>query len=125
MLGFGRVASAFVLCGLICGAAQAADPEDPDWPCIQRKVPAISAGMMWVGPEVDEDDRSWQSALPVADLAHRLAQRRTPIEEAEEEIDRFAAESQGERNAQLTLLFTALLQIVNVERGDIMAGIER
>ena len=97
----------------------------PAWPCVQLKVPEISAGMMWAGPEIDETDRSWQDSPVIAPLAHRLAQRRVPIEEAKTEIDAFAEGIEGDRNAQLTQLFTALLQIINAERKDIMAGIER
>ena len=81
--------------------------------------------MMWAGPEIDETDRSWQESTEIAPLAHRLAQRRVPIEEAEAEIDAFAQGLQGDVNAELARLFTALLQIVNAERKDIMAGIER
>ncbi len=116
---------AFAVCGLIWGSALAADPQDPDWPCIQRKIPEISAGMMWAGPQVDENDRSWETSPPVADLAHRLAQRRMPIEQADREIDDFAAGPGEDKDARLTQLFTGLLQIINAERNAIIAGIER
>lgn len=106
-------------------AARGAEPASPDWPCIQHKVPEITAGTMWAGPEIDETDRSWQESPEIAPLAHRLAQRRVPVPEAEAEIDAFAQGLQGDVDAELAQLFTALLQIVNAERKDIMAGIER
>ena len=125
MVGLRTAGCALLLCGLTCGSALAADPQDPDWPCIQRKVPEISAGMMWAGPQVDEKDRSWRESPPIAELAHRLAQRRMPIEQTTREIDTFAAGLREDRDARLTLLFTGLLQIINAERNDIIAGIER
>jgi chromosome segregation ATPase len=122
-----RAPSAWLCAALLLWgpAARGAETASPDWPCIQRKVPEISAGMMWAGPEIDETDRSWQESTEIAPLAHRLAQRRVPIEEAEAEIDAFAQGLRGGVNAELARLFTALLQIVNAERKDIMAGIER
>ncbi len=97
----------------------------PAWPCVQPKVPEITAGVMWAGPEIDETDRSWQDSPVIAPLAHRLAQRRLPIEQATAEVDAFAQDLKDDANRQLSLLFTALLQIINAERKDIMAGIER
>ncbi len=105
--------------------ALAGESETSNWPCIQHKVPEISAGMMWAGPEIDEQDRTWQESPTIAPLAYRLAQRRLPIEEAVNEIDAFANELSEDANRQLVTLFTALLQIINAERSDIMAGIER
>ncbi len=123
MVGLRIAGCALLLYGLTCGSALAADPQDPDWPCIQRKVPEISAGMMWAGPQVDEKDRSWRESPPIAELAHRLAQRRMPVEQTTREIDTFAAGLREDRDARLTLLFTGLLQIINAERNDIIAGI--
>ena len=33
-----------------------ADFSDPDWPCIQRKVPQLWIGQMWTGPAIEEPD---------------------------------------------------------------------
>jgi len=106
-------------------ARGAGDPENPDWPCIQRKVPEISAGMVWAGPEIPADEKAWTDSPQLHALAVKLAARRLPIEEAEEEIDSFAAALGPEKDKELTLLFAAVLQIVNAERSEIVAGIER
>jgi uncharacterized phage infection (PIP) family protein YhgE len=119
------LAATMLASSLASTAAVAADPENPYWPCIQRKVPHISAGMMWDGPPVDETDRSWRKDPGISTLVETLTSRRLPIEEAESRIDRFA-ESLGEDKQQtLTTLFTALLQHTNSERSEIMAGIEK
>jgi hypothetical protein len=103
----------------------ASDPENPYWPCIQRKVPEISAGMVWVGPTVPEGDRRWRESREIADLVARISTRRMPVEKAYAEIDGFAATLDGDRNGPLTLLFTGLLQTINAARSEIIAGIER
>lgn len=119
------------LCVAILGALgpgralAASDPENPYWPCIQRKVPEISAGMVWVGPTVPEGDRRWRESREIADLVARISTRRMPVEKAYAEIDGFAATLDGDRNGPLTLLFTGLLQTINALRSEIIAGIER
>ena len=110
------------------GAAEsfaAADVQDPDWPCVQRKVPSISAGMVWDGPEIANDDKRWLEQADIGDLVGKIASRRMPLEEAYAMIDGFAATLGSDRNERLTLLFTGLLQTINAERSEIMRGIER
>ena len=106
-------------------AGGAGDPANPDWPCIQRKVPEISAGMVWAGPEVPETGTGWKESPQLAELAAKISVRRLPTEEAQKEIDRFAAELGQDKDKQLTLLFAGVLQIINAERSEIVAGIER
>ena len=109
------------------GAASAADaePTEPDWPCIQRLVPQLAVFQMWAGPPPE----GGEDASPegdVAQLAHRLASRSMPLEDAEAAIDRFADSlAPEERNAELARLFGDVLQVINQERGEIIAGIKR
>jgi hypothetical protein len=110
------------------GAAQASaagDPANPDWPCVQRKVSSITAGMVWGGPEIRNEDRRWEEQPDIADLVRRISSRRMPLEEASAAIDSFAATLGTDRNDKLTLLFAGLLQRVNAERSELMQGIER
>ena len=59
-------------------AAAAAQPQaDPDWPCVQRLVPRLAAGVLW--PGVPEGD--WRGQPEVAALVARIAPR--GVEEAE------------------------------------------
>jgi hypothetical protein len=121
------LAAAF-MAGLLAvppSGARAARGTDPDWPCIQRKVPTVSAGMVWAGPPVDENDRSWEKSGELSELVERLAARRTPVEDAGPMIETFAKRHAEDKNAQLTLLFTGLLQTINAERNAIMQGIAR
>lgn len=105
------------------GAARAAS-EDPDWPCIQRLVPRISAAQVWAGPEPKPE--SWQGDIDVARLASKLAARRVPLNEAEKLIEDFADEQTPTvLNDRLTALFGRALQIINTDRASIIAGIKR
>ena len=101
----------------------AADSKDPDWPCVQRKIPSLSLGMMWGGPIPEEKT----AASPdVERLARLLAVRRTGIDEVAPKIEAFAATLQkSERNRKLTELVSAVLDAINAERRAILAGIER
>ena len=105
-------------------AARAAASSDPDWPCIQRLVPRISAAQVWAGPEPSPAD--WRGDLEVDRLAARLAARATPIEETEKLVEAFA-EAQPEQavNAKLTALFGRTLEVINRDRASIIAGIKR
>ena len=56
----------------LCMAAESygAQSEDPDWPCVQRLVPEVSAGMVWAGPPIDGDlGRDWRDNPEVNALA--------------------------------------------------------
>lgn len=109
----------------LCGAALAADPRFPDWPCNQIKVPEISIAAVWAGPPIDDVESSWQEDPAVADLVARLAARRTPIEEAEKEIAEFISGSAAARQQKAKLVFAGLLETLNQERSKVMNGIER
>ena len=64
---------AAILGAIGAGRADAAsDPENPNWPCIQRKMPEISTGMVWAGPAVLEGDRRWRESPEIADLVGRI-----------------------------------------------------
>ncbi len=106
------------------GAAWAAG-EDPDWPCIQRKVPEITAGIVWAGPPIEDLTASWTDSVQIRDLVGRLSLRRTPLDEAAAEIGQFAAELGADKDQRLTLLFAGLLETINRERTEIMSGIVR
>lgn len=109
---------------LATGAAQAADFNDPTWPCIQRKVPHLSIGQMWAGPLPAED-----AALDpeTAQLAAAIAVRRTDIEDAQALIGRYASSlgDAPDRNAHLATLFGAVFESIDRERNAVIGGIRR
>lgn len=104
------------------GAVQAA-PQG-DWPCIQRKVPKLSAGAYWTGPAIDEN-AAWRNDPEVAQLVGALASRRTPMERAEKLIGDFAKAHEKDKQEKLTLVFAGVFNEINNVRSDVMRGIER
>jgi hypothetical protein len=105
-------------------AAMAAG-NDPDWPCVQRKVAEISAGQVWDGPPLDGIGDAWRRDDALVELAQTIASRRTDMAEAKRRIADFAAAAGAEKNRRLTLLFAGVLDTLNVERRSIIAGIGR
>jgi hypothetical protein len=107
----------------LTGPAAAARFEDPDWPCVQRKVPELAIGQMWAAPMPPE---GWRRDDAVQALARRLAPRRVPIEQVETEAEAFVAGLSGKARAErLAALFAAVLHRINRDRGQIIDGIAR
>lgn len=103
--------------------AMAAQQNDPDWPCVQRKVPTLTVAQMWAGPAPAE---GWEDDVELRELARRLAARRVPIPEVAEAAADFADDlPPEERGAELAALFAAMLARLNAERGEIIGGIAR
>jgi hypothetical protein len=96
-----------------------------DWPCIQREVPEISAGMVWSGGELDAQSQSWLSKPELVAVVNEATSRRRSVEEAIAAVDRFAAAHKEGSGPLLAELFTGILQRLNAERAQIMAGIKR
>jgi hypothetical protein len=117
--------AAACLAALAAGPARAAEPaEVEDWPCIQVLVPELAVSQMWAGPPAE--GRNPNGEGEAAQLAHQLASRSTPVEEAQAAVDRFADSLPPEqRNPALAALFADVLQLINQERSQIIAGIKR
>lgn len=111
---------------LLAGTAVAAPPvRDPDWPCQSLKVPEISLAAIWSGPALDPYLAKWQTDTEAADLAQRLAQRRVPLEEAEQDVKRFAAQAGEAKQERLLALMAGLFSILNEERSSVIVGLSR
>lgn len=117
------VIGAIVAVVICSGSAIAASPKHPDWPCIQRLVPELSAGMVWAGPPV-EKGQGWREHSDVATLATKLSARSTPLEEAKRAIAKFAKNLGQNKNQELTMLFAGTLDKINAERARVIDGIK-
>ena len=104
------------------GPGRAADAADPDWPCIQRRVPHLSLGQVWPGPPPDADAETRAKTPDIDALGRRLALRRTTMEEATRLIDDFARSSDP---AGLSGLYLATFGHINQARDRILEGIGR
>jgi hypothetical protein len=116
---------AAILMALAVARALAGGTPNPDWPCIQLKVAALTSAQMWDGPPVD-DLEQWRDSEEIGKLIPTLASRRVPTEQAVAAIEAFAvAQPKEKRDEALKLLFAGLLATVNADRAVVMGGIER
>ncbi len=109
---------------LLSGESLPASETKSDWPCIQRLVPLVSAGMVWAGPALD-DVPDWRSDPDIATLAGELSNRALPLEEAEARIEGFADAQGADKDRRLTMLFAGILDTINGERSSVIDGIKR
>ncbi len=107
------------------GAALAADPRFPDWPCNQLKVPDISVAAVWSGPSIDDVRDSWETDPKMRELVDQLAARRTSIDDAQKIIAEFLTGGAAEKQDKAKRLFAGLFDTLNRQRSDVMRGIER
>ena len=108
---------------LAAGPAPAQPVEDPDWPCVQRKVPSLSLGQMWGGPI---PQGNWRDDPRMEALAGEIAARRSPLEEVGAKVAAFAeAAPEAERPERLAELFAGVLETIDAERGQLIGGIGR
>lgn len=106
------------------GAAQAADPRYPDWPCVQAKVPEISLAAVWAGPPIDDVANAWKDDPEIAGLVEQLAARRVPVEQAQKSVTAFLARSPDKAKAG-RLIFAGLFDNLNAQRSTVLNGLER
>ena len=69
---------------LLLGAA-GPPPKDPDWPCVQRLVPTLTAGTFWSGHGAAPD---WRSDSTAAELVDRVAPRSRSVGAGTAEVGR-------------------------------------
>ena len=119
-----------VLAALLFTAASpaiAAMNTDPDWPCIQRKVPELSLGQIWNGPVLPESASDWSKDRDIPLLVKELAARRVPLAEAEDRIRAVAAGlPANEMEARMTMLVQGVFDHMNAEQlAGLISGIAR
>ncbi|MBN9291835.1 MAG: hypothetical protein J0H36_12180 [Hyphomicrobium denitrificans] len=107
--------------------AEDAKPEvkKDEWPCIYRKVPQLTAAMIWDGPEIT-DTTSWHKDDAIRKLSQFVISRRVKSDEVDTAIKKYAAGlPEDQRDAKLTELFSAVLTRTNEDRKTVMNGIEK
>jgi hypothetical protein len=105
-------------------AAQARPGANPDWPCFQPKTPTFSLAAVWAGPPIDLSSQAWRDDPRVADLAAKMASRRTPLSHAEAAIAAFA-KSEPDARQKLPIAFAAAFQTLTDQRSQIIEGLDR
>jgi hypothetical protein len=119
-------AAGLVLLAAGITAASGAAGQDPDWPCVQRKVPELSLAQIWTGPELPDASRNWSSDKEISALVTELSARRVPLEEAQAELRDYAGGLPDDRSRErMTMLVRGLFDHMNAERSQIISGIAR
>lgn len=126
-----RLTLAFLLAAgaaaLPAGTALAQPRQDPDWPCVQRKVETLSPGQFWTGPDLAAAG-DWGSDNKAAALAQKIASRRTDLTQVDPLLDEFAGQFGTDKAAKdqaLTRVYAGVFEVINGERGKVMNGIAR
>lgn len=120
-----RAARGLLLVGALLSGVLAADAvlargEDPDWPCVQRLVPHLTASGVWSGPALPEGE-AWREAPDIAALVARITPRGVTAEAGTEAIEAFAAPlDSAARRDKLPLLLSALLYESNRARAGLI-----
>jgi len=117
---------AAVLLGLAVASPALADVTDPDWPCMQRKVPELSLAQVWAGPQLPATAGNWANDPDIARRVQDLSARRVPLQDAVREIKDFAASLPADQlMPKMTMLEQGLFDHMNAERSNIIDGITR
>jgi len=106
-------------------SAVRADPRFPDWPCVQPKVPELSAATMWNGPSIADVGNSWQDDDKVKELVAQISARRTPLDAAQKAIAAFIVGTPAEKQQKAKLVFAGVFDTLSSERNEVMDGLER
>ena len=105
-----------VVAALALGAA--GPPADPDWPCVQRLVPSLTASTLWGGHDATGD---WRANPRVAAVVAAVSPRGVSAKEGSAKLDQFvAAVANQDRPAQLALVFAGMVDETNVQRVQVI-----
>jgi len=98
---------------LLAGAAAsiAAAPADPDWPCVQRLVPSLTAATLWPGHAPAAD---WRADPKIAALVREVTARGRKLEAGAALLEQFVATRPGAEAIAET--FAGLVDETNAER---------
>ena len=115
----------WIACGVGMFAALPARADEPEWPCVQRRVATLTAAQMWDGPDV-EALTGWQDDAEMERLIKALVSRANPMEQASESLAQWAkAQPDSSRDEKLKMLFAGVLKTINDDRAIVLAGIGR
>ncbi|TKB18737.1 MAG: hypothetical protein E5V75_09215 [Mesorhizobium sp.] len=111
---------------LVPNAGAVAANADPDWPCVQRKVPQLSLAQVWNGPDLPPAAKDWSQDPSVSALVEEVAARRLPIADAQKKIRDFAASLPAEQLApKMAMLVQGMFDHMDAERSHVISGISR
>lgn len=93
------------------------------WPCIQRYVPELSAGVFWTGELLSEN--VWRNRPDVIELADAVTARDLSLEHAVARVEEFLNKQTGDKAEVASMLVGAMTVAANVRRDQVLEGIKR
>ncbi|UCI28730.1 hypothetical protein [Mesorhizobium sp. B2-8-5] len=123
----GMLARSLVVVAMLApGANAGAATADPGWPCVQRKVPQLSLGQVWNGPDLPPSAKDWSNDSSVSALVEDVSARRLPLGDAQKKIRDFAASLPAEQLApKMAMLVQGMFDHMDAERSHVISGISR
>ena len=101
---------------LALGAA--GPPPDPDWPCVQRLVPTLTASTLWGGHDAAGD---WRADPQVAKIIAAVAPRGVSAQDGAARLEQFMATvPTSDRPAISAQVFAGLVDQTNLERAEVI-----
>ncbi len=105
-----------VAAALVLGAA--GPPVDPDWPCVQRLVPSLTASTLWGGHDATGD---WHADPQVAAVVAAVSPRGISAKEGSAKLEQFVATvPNADRPVQLASVFAGIVDETNVQRSQVI-----
>jgi hypothetical protein len=98
-------------------------PQNPDWPCRQILVGRVSLATVWSGPSIE--GVAWRNDRAVSDIVAQLAARRTPLEDAERLVEKFANAQGSDKTQKMIAVFAGVFETLNDERAQLIEGLLR
>lgn len=105
--------------GVSALALGAAGPRnDPDWPCVQRLVPTLTASTLWGGHDAAGD---WRADPKVAAVVAAVAPRGVSAQDGAARLDQFiGAVPAPDRPAVSAQVFAGLVDETNAQRAQVI-----
>ncbi len=105
--------------GVSALALGAAGPRnDPDWPCVQRLVPTLTANTLWGGHDAAGD---WRADPKVAAVVAAVAPRGVSAQDGAARLDQFiGAVPAPDRPAVSAQVFAGLVDETNAQRAQVI-----
>lgn len=116
-----RAVGVTALIGL-AAPALAGDSGDPTWPCIQRRVDHLSVAALWPGDRAGVDAPVPDDARP---LVEALSLRRVDEADAATRVTDYAAAHPDLAPEAYAAIFAEVVDRLDLQRGRVIAGIER
>lgn len=123
--GWGGLVGLIVAAAVAPAQAAGRPKADPDWPCHQAKITEFPLASVWDGPPLETDASAWRADPEVVELVAEMSQRRVPIADVQEAVDKLMAAADPAAREKVKQAFAAAFDELVRQRAEIIAGLDR